>query len=99
MLRNHPRSGKDAILSISNGHIANGYDAYLVLIGFDGRYPRTFYVSKPTKYKYSDATIFINDYAKLLSNIKISKIMRIEAVFHQDGIHVLEFNVEGLEWD
>jgi hypothetical protein len=43
-------------------------------------------------------TLFIQNYDRFANKLKKSKSLVIEAEFFQAGLHQIEFNVSGLNW-
>lgn len=96
-LRTHPQYGKNVILSIERGQFLTGIDGCKVLARFDNGKPRSFWANGPTD--HSTTTIFISDYSRFVASLKRARKVMIEAPFFQEGNQVLEFNVEGLQWE
>jgi len=94
-LRNHPRVGKDAILSIEKGQFLCRIDECSVLIRFDDSKASIYSASEPSDGSTTD--IFISNFPRFYSMLKNSKKLRIEAEFYQEGRRVLDFDVSGFD--
>jgi hypothetical protein len=96
-LRKHPRLGESVALSIERGQFLAGVYRLQLLVRFDDNAPLTFYADEPES--LSTTTVFIDEYPKFLKYLKLSKKVKIEAPFYDEGRKVFEFDVEGLNWD
>lgn len=91
--------GKNSVLiKIEKGQFMSNFnDSEYIRIKFDD--------DVLEKYNYSTAAdgssnlIFPSQSSKLISKIKKSKTIKIEAPFYNEGRQVLNFTTEGLEWD
>lgn len=94
-IRNHPRHGRDIILSIEKGQFLCGYNDCYVLVKFDDSPPVRFSASSPND--HSSEHIFINSYQKFIDRMKKSKEVRIEARFYREGAQSLIFDTTGFD--
>ncbi len=94
-LRNHPRFGKDVILSIEKGQFLCRFDGCNVLIRFDEEKPINFSANEPSD--NSTTYIFINGYDKFINKMQKAKKVRIAAEFYQSGTKTLEFDVSSFD--
>lgn len=95
-LRNHPKYGRDVILSIERGQFLCSYDECNVQVRFGTGKPVTFSVSEPAD--HSTTVLFINDYARFVLKAKKANKVSVEAQFFQEGTRVFEFDIAGLKW-
>ena len=95
-LRNHPRYGKDVILSIERGQFLCGISSCQLTVRFDDRPPQKYTAVEPAD--YSTTSLFIRNYSRFVRNLRRSKKLYIEAKFYQEGSRVFEFEVDGLAW-
>jgi len=95
-VRDHPRHGKDIIVTVQKGQIlCSSYSGCPILARFDDNQPIKFTGSESND---SDSTIvFINNYSKFVDNLIKSKKVKISLGFFQNGSHVLEFDVAGFD--
>ena len=82
-LREHPRRGKDVMLSIERGQFLAGILGSDVLVRFDDGRPQTFRARGAAD--HSTTTIFISGYPKFVENLKRSKRVMIEAPIYREG--------------
>jgi DNA-directed RNA polymerase subunit RPC12/RpoP len=96
-LRNHPREGKDAYVSIDKGQILfKSYNRLYVMVRFDDRPAIQFEGSGASD--MSTNFVFISDYKKFLAELKKSKTVRFELPIYQDANRTWQFNVSNLLW-
>ncbi len=96
LLREHPRHGKDVIMSIEQGQIlCRSYEDCNVLVRFDEQKPATYSGVGPSD--GSSEHVFIRNYSKFLANLKKAKRVRISAEIYQEGAPVFEFDVSGFD--
>ncbi len=87
----------DIYLQVSKGQFNNTFDGGQIRIRFDE--------NSPKKYSFSGASdassdiIFINSTKDVISKIKVSKKMLVEAEFFNEGNRQMEFDITGLKWD
>lgn len=94
-LRNHPRHGRDAILSIQRGQFDCRLDGCSLQVRFDDGPAREFRFSKPES---SDSTtLFVRDYGTFYSSLSKAGLVRIEGKFYQQDPVVFMFNVSDLD--
>ena len=94
LLREHPRHGKDVIMSIERGQIlCRSYEDCNVLVRFDDQKPVTYPGVGPAD--GSSENVFIRNYSKFLANLKKAKRVRISTEIYQQSSPVFEFDVSG----
>jgi hypothetical protein len=96
-VRTHPRYGQDVIISVTKGQFLCGVESCLINVRFDEGNIQQYAVSEPDD--HSTTSLFIQNRAQFLANVRRSKTVRIEAQFFQSGTRVLEFAVDGLKWN
>ena len=95
-IRNHPRYGVDAMLSIDKGQLlCDSYNNTTVLVRFDDR-PATRYACADAADHSSDI-VFIRNVAGLEAGMKTAKKMFITVSVYQEGSRTWEFNVKGYD--
>lgn len=97
VLRNHPKYGKDAYITIDRGQFLCGYDDCNVYVRFGDGKPQKFSASEASD--HSTTTLFLGDFAKFLKGVRKADKIYIEAEFYNNGIKVMEFDTAGLKWD
>jgi len=96
-LRKHPRSGKNAYVSLDKGQIlCRSYESCPIMIRFDDRPAERYSAIAPSD--GSTEIVFIQNYAKFFSQLKQSKKVLIELPMYQDGNRSWQFKVNGLSW-
>lgn len=96
LLREHPRHGKDVIMSIERGQIlCRSYEDCNVLVRFDDQKPVTYSGVGPAD--GSSESVFIRNYSKFLASLKKAKRVRISTNIYQEGAPVFEFDVSGFD--
>lgn len=96
-LRKHPRSGKNAYVSLDKGQIlCRSYESCTIMIRFDDRPAAKYSAVGPSD--GSTEVVFIQNYAKLLAELKKSKKFLVELPMYQDGNRSWQFKVDGLSW-
>lgn len=96
-LRQHPRYGKDAFLTIERGQLlCRPYNDCEVTVRFGEGKPQSFSAVKPDD--NSSTALFIANYQRFLRGVKGSKIVRISAPVYQEGNVVFEFDTTDLKW-
>lgn len=96
LLREHPRHGKDIVMSIERGQIlCRSYEDCNVLVRFDDQKPVTY--SGVGAADGSSETVFIRNYSRFLANLKKAKRVRISTEIYQQGAPVFEFDVSGFD--
>lgn len=86
----------DIYLLVTNGQFANTFQDCQIRIKFDKNPPLNYSYSGSSDGSYN--IIFPNAVKDIISKIKASKRMIIEAEFYTDGKRQMEFNIEGLQW-
>lgn len=91
-MRNHPRYGKDVLLSIERGQIlCQSYESCTVLVRFDDEAAVRYAALSPAD--NSTETIFISNYRRFAQKMLKAKRVRISANIYQEGSPVFEFDV------
>ncbi|MDD3688230.1 MAG: hypothetical protein PHE56_15895 [Bacteroidales bacterium] len=90
--------GNEVILSVSKGQFMPSFidEEYCRIKFDDGETLDYYYVSAASG---SADLIFLQEADKLIAALKSAKKVKIEAPFFQAGRKIIEFDVEGLEWD
>jgi len=87
----------NAILSVTKGQfISNVVDGESIKIRFDNDQPVSFNCSSPSD--GSSNMLFINSTKKLMNKLKTSKKIIIQAEFYDNGLQLMEFDVDGFKW-
>lgn len=84
-------------LSVSKGQFNGTYDGGQVRIKFDEEQPKKFSFTAPSD--NSSDVIFINSTKAIISKLKTSKKIIIEAEFFNEGNRQIEFDVSGFKWE
>ena len=93
-VRNHPRYGVDAYLSIRKGQLlCNSYSNANVLVRFDNGPATRYSCGSPAD--HSSTTVFIHNVAGLEARMKTAKKMYVTVSVYQEGSRTWEFNVKG----
>lgn len=87
----------DIYLSVSKGQFNGTYDGGQVRIKFDEEKPKKFSFTAPSD--NSSDVIFINSTKAIISKLKTSKKIIIEAEFFNEGNRQMEFDVTGFKWE
>lgn len=87
----------DIYLSVSKGQFNGTYDGGQVRIKFDEEQPKKFSFTAPSD--NSSDVIFINSTKAIISKLKTSKKIIIEAEFFNEGNRQIEFDVSGFKWE
>ena len=95
-LRVHPRYGSDVILAVEKGQFLCHRDECDVHVRFGDGKPQTFSGGEPSD--NSNDTLFIQNYARFVANLRKVDTVYVEAPFYQEGNRVFEFDVRGLDW-
>jgi hypothetical protein len=97
MLRKSPEFGRDVILSIEKGQfLCNSYDGCTVAMRFDSGKVEKYSAVEPSD--GSSDVLFLRPYEKIVSKLRNSKHLTIEAEFYREGRQQIEFDVAGLNW-
>jgi hypothetical protein len=97
--RKQGKDGKSVVLLIEKGQFSCGYPTCDLAIRFDDGQIQTFKAEEAKPSATGDALFFMNyDYGRLISSLRKSKKVRIEAEFYREGTRVLDFDVLGLDW-
>ena len=95
-IRNHPRYGVDAYLSIREGQLlCDNYSNTTVLVRFDDGPASAYSCNEPAD--HSSTTVFIEGVGRLESGIKNAKKMYVTVSVYQEGSRTWEFNVNGYD--
>lgn len=95
-VRNHPRFGVDAYLSIRKGQLlCNSYRNANVLVRFDNGPANRYSCGSPAD--HSSETVFIHNVAGLEARMKTAKKMFITVSVYQEGSRTWEFNVKSYD--
>jgi hypothetical protein len=90
------RSGAlNVILSIKQGQFVCGFNNCDINVRFDSGPVKRFSASEPSD--HSTTALFISGESAFVAALRKAKVVRIEALFYQEGLKVLEFNVEGFK--
>ncbi len=96
-IRQHPRFGRDVILSLDRAQFVCGVvDGCTVLVRFDDSAAQRFSASEPED--HSSNLLFIEGYARFVTAMAKAKRVRIAATFYQEGSRIIEFDVAGFDW-
>ena len=96
LLRNHPRRGKNVLLTVERGQFHCSLDCRVsVRFGDDDAIP--FRASAPDD--GATVALFLEPSQGFVSSLRKVPRVRIEAEFFQQGTRVFEFDVSGLVWD
>ena len=95
-IRNHPRFGVDAYLSIRQGQLlCSRYRNANVLVRFDNGAATPYSCNEPAD--HSSTTVFINNVAGLEARMKTAKKMYVTVSVYQEGSRTWEFNVRNYD--
>lgn len=95
-LRQHPKYGRDVILTIEKGQFLCGIDDCTVAIKFDDGQARNYAAVEPAD--HSSTALFIRGHDRFVAAAKKAKRAYIEAQFFQEGTRVFEFDISDLKW-
>lgn len=96
MLRNHPRYGFDAIVSIQKGQIlCSEYSNPYVLVRFDNGSPIKYECSAPAD--SNTVHSFISDADSFTQQMKSASVAYITLTFYQEGSQTFKFKVKGYD--
>jgi hypothetical protein len=85
------------MLHISRGQFLCRTDSCSLMVRFDDKPAARFSAAEPAD--NSSTLLFIRDYSRFLRETRAAKVVRIEALFFQNGSRVFEFDVAGLDFD
>ena len=95
-VRNHPRYGVDAYLSIDKGQLlCDSYNNTTVLIRFDNGAASSYNCGEPAD--HSSETVFIKGVGRLEARMKTAKKMYVTVSVYGEGSRTWEFNVKGYD--
>lgn len=94
-LRDHPRYGKNVILSIERGQFMAGVLGCAVTVRFDDQAPQKYWARGAAD--NSTETIFLNNYSKFVTSTRKSRTLRLSTEVYHEGSPVFEFNISGLK--
>ena len=93
-VRNHPRYGVDAYLTIDKGQLlCNRYNNTNVLVRFDNGAANSYSCAEPAD--HSSETVFIEGVGRLEERMKTAKKMYVTVSVYGEGSRTWEFNVKG----
>jgi len=89
----------EVLLKVSNGQFmpSNPFSLETCRVKFDNEYPINFSYNNTAD--FSSEVIFFREPQKLISNLKTANKLMIECPFFQEGMKIIEFNVQGLIWN
>lgn len=95
-MREHPRSGKDLIFSITKGPLlCSSYSGCGVLVRFDDGQAERWGGNETAD--HDTTTIFVSNYSRFLQKLKKAKTVRIQVGVYQQGSPTFEFSVGGFD--
>ena len=95
-VRNHPRFGVDAFLSIKEGQLlCDSYSNANVLVRFDNGPATRYSCGEPAD--HSSTTVFIHNVSGLEARMKTAKKMYVTVSVYQEGSRTWEFNVKNYD--
>ena len=95
-IRNHPRYGVDAYLSVAKGQLlCDSYSNTTVLIRFDNGAATPYSCGEPAD--HSSETVFIRGVGALESRMKTAKTMYVTVNVYQQGSQTFRFNVRNYD--
>jgi hypothetical protein len=97
MLRHGPDENYDVMIAIQKGQFLCHVDSCGVQIRFDDNKPAIFRASPPSD--HSTTMLFIENELTFLRKLSQAKRLLVGADFFHQGSRLLEFDVEGLEWE
>jgi hypothetical protein len=87
----------DVYFQVSQGQIiVDSSGGTKCRVRFDQQAPQTFYLDPPSD--YSSETVFLRPVSSFIKQLKKSKKVVLEIIFHDEGSHQIEFNVSDLKW-
>ena len=96
VVRNHPRYGVDAYLSINEGQLlCDNYSNTSVLVRFDNGAASSYTCNSPAD--HSSQTVFIEGVGRLEGRMKTAKKMYVTINVYGEGSNTWEFNVKGYD--
>jgi hypothetical protein len=96
VIRNHPRYGVDAYLTITKGQLlCSTYSNPTVLVRFDNGAASSYNCNSPAD--HSSDTVFIEGVGRLEGRMKTAKKMYVTVSVHGEGSRTWEFNVKGYD--
>ena len=97
-VRNHPRYGIDAFLSIDNGQLlCDNYNNPNILIRFDKGAASTYRCNGPSD--HSSDVVFIEGVGRLEDRMRSAKKMYVTISVYREGSRTWEFDVKGYNKD
>ena len=95
-IRNHPRHGVDAFLSIRKGQLlCDSYNNPTVLVRFDNGAASSYSCNSPAD--HSSETVFIEGVGRLEGRMKTAKKMYVTVSVYGEGSRTWEFNVRNYD--
>ena len=96
LLRTHPKSGRDVILSIERGQfLVRGYEDSRALVRFDDGEPVSYAIVGAED--HSTETVFFRDYQGFVDRMLKAKRVRVSVPVYRQGSPVFEFEVSGFD--
>ena len=96
LLRTHPKSGKDVILSIERGQfLVRSYEDSKALVRFDDGEPIGYAVVGAED--HSTDMVFFRDYQSFVERMLKAKRVRVSVPIYRQGSPVFEFEVSGFD--
>jgi hypothetical protein len=93
-LRNSPKNGKDAILSVTKGQFMCGLESCRVNIRIDEGAPISMNADRAAD---GSSNVIFLPYSAMVRYLRAAKVLRVEATFYDQGSRVLEFHPRGLD--
>jgi hypothetical protein len=90
------RGGEDVYFQIEKGQMLCGIDHCTINVKFDNG-PIQSYTASPAA-DHDSTMLFIGNATRFIDAMWDAKMVRIEALYYQEGKQTLEFNVEGFEF-
>ena len=84
------------MVQIERGQFLCRFDGCTVNVRFDSGPIQRFSAGEPSD--HSTTILFVLNEGRFMSQLRKSKVVRIEAEFYQEGSQALEFDSEGFKW-
>lgn len=95
-IRRHPRHGNDVIFAIERGQLlCPSYEGCTILVRFDNGEPASFSANPPAD--HSTESVFITNYDRFVTKMRVAKQVRISPQVYQQGSVVFTFDVSGFD--
>jgi len=97
-IRQHPKFGRDAYLSLdgSGQILCRSYDGCTIQIRFDDGPVQAFSANGPSD--NSSETVFVANDGRFITAAKAASRIRVQLEFYQNGNQTFDFPARGLEW-